>query len=233
MSPYGSSQSKPPRDILASTAYSNSSGSIISVHHVNKTSCPQELLQVLHEEFEKELEIGRTYPQEGPIGYEGFREYFFQGDVFIGIIIAPETIDYSSNGKIIVPNGVEAARDGREWKDCVAGSYYVKDNYPGRSSHICNAGFVVLSRWRGRKYGSLLGQSYLHYAPLLGYRASIFNLVYMNNVASIRIWERLGFKRVGTIPEAGRLKTSDGNGEEYVDAAVYWKSFLDVDEAKS
>lgn len=85
----------------------------------------------------------------------------------------------------------------------------------------------MLSRWRGRKYGSLLGESYLHYAPLLGYRASVFNLVYVNNVASVAIWERLGFKRVGLIPGAGRLRKADGTGEEYVDAAVYWKSFVD------
>lgn len=123
MSPYGSGASTSPREILASTAYSNSSGAI-TVHHVNKGSCPQDLLDVLHEEFEKELKIGRTYPQEGPIGRDGFRNYFFQGDVFIGIIV-PETVDYPSGGDIIVPDGVEAARAGREWKDCVAGSYYV------------------------------------------------------------------------------------------------------------
>lgn len=56
----------------------------------------------------------------------------------------------------------------------------------------------------------------------------MFNLVYVNNVASVAIWERLGFKRVGLIPGAGRLKKADGSGEEeYVDAAVYWKSFVD------
>jgi RimJ/RimL family protein N-acetyltransferase len=52
--------------------------------------------------------------------------------------------------------------------------------------------------------------------------------VYVNNVASVKIWERLGFKRVGNIPGAGRLRKSDGSGEEYVDAAVYWKSFIDA-----
>jgi hypothetical protein len=30
---------------------------------------------------------------------------------------------------------------------------------------------------------------------------------------------------VGLIPAAGRLKKSDGTGEEYVDAIVYYKSF--------
>ena len=59
----------------------------------------------------------------------------------------------------------------------------------------------------------------------------MFNLVYVNNLASVAIWERLGFKRVGLIPAAGRLRKADGSGEEYVDAAVYWRSFVD-EEAK-
>lgn len=55
----------------------------------------------------------------------------------------------------------------------------------------------------------------------------MFNLVYVNNLASSKIWDRLGFKRVGLIPNAGRLRKADGSGEEYVDAAVYYKSFVD------
>jgi GNAT superfamily N-acetyltransferase len=51
---------------------------------------------------------------------------------------------------------------------------------------ICNAGFVVSPHHRGGGYGSILGESYLHYGPKLGYRASVFNLVYVNNVASVR-----------------------------------------------
>ena len=41
-------------------------------------------------------------------------------------------------------------------------------NYPGRSSHICNGGFVVPSRWRGMKIGVNLGRAFLYYAPKLG-----------------------------------------------------------------
>lgn len=41
-------------------------------------------------------------------------------------------------------------------------------------------------------------------APHLGYKASVFNLVFANNVASIRIWEKLGFQRAGIIPKAAR-----------------------------
>jgi hypothetical protein len=41
-----------------------------------------------------------------------------------------------------------------------------------------------------------------------------------------RLWERLGFTKAGLIPKAGRLKKRGGEGEEFVDAWVYYKSFV-------
>lgn len=43
-----------------------------------------------------------------------------------------------------------------------------------------------------------------------------------------RLWERLGFVKAGKIPRAGRLRTMDGTGEEYVDAWVFYKEFDSV-----
>lgn len=78
---------------------------------------------------------------------------------------------------------------------------------------------------RGLRVGSTLGKSYLHFAPLLGYRGSVFNLVYVSNVASVRIWDALGFTRAGLIPNAGRLRNAAGTDEEYVDAIVFHYDF--------
>jgi L-amino acid N-acyltransferase YncA len=47
-----------------------------------------------------------------------------------------------------------------------------------------------------------------------------------DNAASLKLWDTLGFQRVGLIPQAGRLRTADGSGEEYVDAVVVHKSFV-------
>lgn len=61
---------------------------------------------------------------------------------------------------------------------------------------------------------------------LLSTKASVFNLVYINNTASLRIWDSLGFSRVGLVPEAGLLKSAmAGAPDEYVDAVVYHKTF--------
>ena len=46
----------------------------------------------------------------------------------------------------------------------------------------------------------------------------MFNLVYENNVASCRIWDALGFKRIGKVPGCGNLRSYPG---QLVDAIIY------------
>ena len=51
-----------------------------------------------------------------------------------------------------------------------------------------------------------------------GYAYSVFNLVYETNVASCRIWDALGFKRIGRIKGAGNLKSYP---DQPIDAIMY------------
>lgn len=87
----------------------------------------------------------------------------------------------------------------------VLGCFYIKPNFPGRCSHICNGGFIVNARVRGSRVGTLMAATFLRFARDLGYKAAYFNLVFESNQASIKIWERLGFERVAVIPKAARL----------------------------
>ena len=54
-----------------------------------------------------------------------------------------------------------------------------------------------------------------------GYTYSVFNLVYETNVASCRIWDALGFKRIGRIPACGNLRSSPN---QLVEAIMYGRS---------
>ncbi|KAJ7125088.1 hypothetical protein C8R44DRAFT_782276 [Mycena epipterygia] len=197
--------------------------SYVTVHHLTAPKSLAGLVEYLGAIMAKEIEDGMTYPQE-TMPIDAFENYFFSGDVFLAI---------SHLGGVGGAEGtetnltIEEARQERTWEECVAGFYYVKPNYPGRSSHICNGGFVVPPIHRGNGYGSALAKSYVHYAPKLGYHASVFNLVYTNNSASVKLWEGLNFKKAGLIPKAGRLRRKDGDGEDYVDAWVIYKSFVD------
>ncbi|PVF94009.1 hypothetical protein CPB86DRAFT_776850 [Serendipita vermifera] len=217
-------------------------------HLVLSTNTPQELVTCLYKEFADELERdeNRTYPQEKGMSRDEFEAYFFARDVFVGVGMKVLEVEEKSlvgdDGELVVAKRwptIEDARGERTWKDAISGFYYIKPNYPGHSSHICNAGFVIPHSRRGLGLGQLLGQSYLHYAPQLGYRGSIFNLVYADNPASMRIWDKLGFKRVGVVPGAGKRVRRKGEGkggggsgegeeeEYYVDAHIIYKSFVE------
>ncbi|KAL8789773.1 MAG: hypothetical protein Q9195_006665 [Heterodermia aff. obscurata] len=51
-----------------------------------------------------------------------------------------------------------------------------------------------------------------------GYTYSVFNLVYETNLASCRIWDALGFKRIGRVKACGNLRS---HPDELVDAIIY------------
>lgn len=94
----------------------------------------------------------------------------------------------------------------------LAGSYYLRPNFPGRAAHIANAGYFVVAGLRGQGIGSALVQHSLDAARALGFDAMQFNLVFESNPAR-RLYERLGFEAVGRVPEA----------IEGEDALIYWR----------
>lgn len=240
MSAYGPSTPRQTNGPLISTKFltlkpsgTHNRSQLLSVHHLTGATIPSALAAILYNIFQDELERGATYPQEYPMTRSAFDVYFLGNDFFVGILHPDDFVPPSQETQIQF--SVEEARNDRQWADCVAGAYYVKPNYPGRSSHICNAGFIVNPTFRRMGIATALAQTYVEHAPLLGYKASVFNLVYVNNVASVRIWDRLGFTKVGRIPAAGRLRKrpEDGEGEEFVDAWVVHKSFVSKGGASS
>ncbi|EFX03353.1 histone acetyltransferase [Grosmannia clavigera kw1407] len=179
------------------------------VPFASRTQVPPSLLLYLSDQFRKEIEGGDTYPMIDPMPFEKFASYWFQN---FGAIMLLGHIDRS-----------EDVVEGRDWsKECL-GSFYIKPNYPGRSSHVCNAGFLVTDASRNRGVGRLMGESYLEWAPKLGYTYSVFNLVYETNVASCKIWDGLGFKRIGRVKGCGNLKSYPGR---LVDAIIYGRDLV-------
>jgi len=168
---------------------------------------PPRLLSYLCETLNKEIEGGDTYPMINPLPVETFGPYWFGN--FAAVMI---------RGDI---GGIESVQEmesgGTDWSKVCLGSFYVKPNYPGRSSHICNGGFVVTPAARNKGVGKSMGECYIDWAPQLGYTYSVFNLVYETNTASTRLWDSLGFKRIGRVPACGNLRSSN----ELVGAIIY------------
>ncbi|KAF9432277.1 hypothetical protein BGZ76_011027 [Entomortierella beljakovae] len=131
---------------------------------------------------------------------------------------------------------IEPRNDAKDWMDDILGFFYIKPNFPGRCSHICNGGFIVNPVHRGLGIGSILGKGFLKLVPVIGYKASMFNLVFVSNVASIKLWRRLGFLEIGRIPKVGRLRgqgvpngeagaTNGADNEGFVDAIQFYWDF--------
>ncbi|KAG9250553.1 uncharacterized protein F5Z01DRAFT_665878 [Emericellopsis atlantica] len=184
------------------------------VPYASAQNVPPTLLAYLCDQFNKEIEGGDTYPMVDTFTVEGFTQYWFQNMAAIMLLGSLDSADEVVEGK--------------DWsKECL-GSFYIKPNYPGRSSHICNAGFLVTDASRNRGVGRLMGETYIIYAPRLGYTYSVFNLVYETNVVSCRIWDALGFKRIGRVKECGNLKSYP---DRLIDAIIYGRD-LNPDESE-
>jgi len=84
----------------------------------------------------------------------------------------------------------------------ILGSYYIKANASGPSSHISNCGYMVNPDSRGKGIARKLCLHSQQTAKELGYSAMQFNSVVSTNEIAIKLWEKLGYKIIGTIPNA-------------------------------
>ena len=93
----------------------------------------------------------------------------------------------------------------------ILGLYILHPNNVGRCGHICNASYAVASEARGQHIGEKLVLDCLKRGQELGFRVLQFNAVVESNVHARHLYERLGFKQLGTITGGFRMK--DGHYE--------------------
>lgn len=96
--------------------------------------------------------------------------------------------------------------------DRLVGAYYLKPNFPGRASHVANAGYVVADSHRGRGLGRRLVEDSIRRAPRAGFDAIMFNLVFESNPARA-LYEELGWREIGRVPR----------GVDDEPAVIYWR----------
>lgn len=106
----------------------------------------------------------------------------------------------------------------------VLGMYRLVPNQVGRGHHVANASYMVSPSAQGAGIGRMLGEHSLGEARERGYLAMQFNYVVSTNTAAVRLWKKLGFSIVGTLPKAYRHKHLG-----YVDAYVMYQLLQDPD----
>ncbi len=106
----------------------------------------------------------------------------------------------------------------------VLGMYRLVPNQVGRGHHVGSASFMVSPSAQGAGVGRMLGEHCLAEARAQGFLAMQFNHVVSTNTAAIRLWKKLGFSIVGTLPKAFRHRRLG-----YVDAYVMYQLLQDPD----
>lgn len=105
-----------------------------------------------------------------------------------------------------------------EDEEGIKGLYILHPNNVGRCGHLCNASYAIRKDCRGQHIGEQLVRHCLEKGKELGFRVLQFNAVVCTNAAAIRLYEKLGFTRLGTIP--GGFELADGS---YTDIIAYYK----------
>ena len=99
----------------------------------------------------------------------------------------------------------------------VLGLYILHPNNVGRCGHIANASYAVASVSRGLHIGEQLVKDSLREARAHGFRVLQFNVVVESNLHARHLYERLGFRQLGTIPGGFRMKD-----EHYENVCPYY-----------
>ena len=135
------------------------------------------------------VEEGIAFPQEECLTPDSAKK-FFASQSYCGV--------FKDDGKIL-------------------GLYILHPNNVGRCGHICNASYAVASESRGRHIGEKLVFDCIEQAHRLGFGVLQFNAVVATNIRARHLYERIGFKQLGTIPRGFRMK--DGS---YADICPYY-----------
>lgn len=106
----------------------------------------------------------------------------------------------------------------------IVGTYYLKTNQAGPGKHVCNCGYMVSSKARGKGLAGKMCEHSQSIAIQLGYKAMQFNFVASTNEGAVRLWQKLGFATVGTLPKAFYHPIRN-----YVDALVMYKWLAESD----
>jgi ribosomal protein S18 acetylase RimI-like enzyme len=103
----------------------------------------------------------------------------------------------------------------------IVGTYFIKPNQPGLGAHVCNCGYVVDKEAQGQGIAAQMCEHSQKLAVDMGFRAMQFNFVVATNTGAVRLWQKLGFDIVGTLPGVFQHQQLG-----FVDAHVMFKALV-------
>ncbi|HLR35186.1 MAG TPA: GNAT family N-acetyltransferase [Tissierellales bacterium] len=96
----------------------------------------------------------------------------------------------------------------------IVGLYILHPNNVGRCGHISNASYAVKKCMRGHRIGEKLVIHSMNKAKELNFKILQFNAVVKSNEYALRLYEKLGFTKLGVITNGFLMK--DGTYEDII-----------------
>jgi hypothetical protein len=188
-------------------------------------STDTETVAALHALLNYEIKQGLSYPFQQEFSVDEAKGYYMSYDCFVLLH------DRSSGEEEEAepPHTLDGYNFGRS----LIASVHIRPNFPGRSSHVANGAFLTVPHYRGCGAATVAGSFFPLLAKILGYRVSLFNLVYEANAASVALWRKLRYPEVGRVENAGALllRRRDGEAPEEVSSAAIMFS-VQLDDAR-
>jgi ribosomal protein S18 acetylase RimI-like enzyme len=166
--------------------------------------------------------MGLTIRTAAPADFDAmwpiFRAVVATGTTYV---FAPDTSRDEAQAYLMGPGIASwvAAEEGR-----IVGMYRLVPNRRDLGSHVANASFMVDPANAGRGIGRAMGLHCLREARRAGFLAMQFNFVVSTNTGAVRLWRKLGFDIVGTLPKAFKHRERG-----LVDAYVMYRFLDDVE----
>lgn len=144
------------------------------------------------------IHIRRAVPDDWPAIWRIFSAVVGAGDTYT---FAPDMSEAEAR-RLWMGDGCITCVAEREGD--IVGTYLVKPNQPGLGAHVANAGYMVRPDAFGGGIGAALCEHSLAEARAAGYRSMQFNAVVSTNRRAVALWQRFGFRIIGTVPEGFR-----------------------------
>ncbi|MBX3290243.1 MAG: GNAT family N-acetyltransferase [Acidobacteria bacterium] len=164
---------------------------------------------------------GDTYVFDPKAPEDEMLAYWFAPDKHVYVAVMPqEPPAESDNFSVDAGGGLrDAVSDARPDADGhnekVVGTFWLKPNQPGLGDHVCNAAYMVSPEAHGKGIGRKMGEFSFDEARRLGFTAMQFNFVVASNTAAVRLWQSLGLRIIGTVPNAFRHR-QNGPTDAYI-----------------
>ncbi|UOA06982.1 GNAT family N-acetyltransferase [Methylobacter sp. S3L5C] len=157
--------------------------------------------------------IRRYQKPDWPVVWPLLQTTFSSGDTYAFSPDSSESEIHKAWVETAAATYVSCTKDGR-----LLGTYIIKANQPGLGSHVCNCGYIVAPEAQRQGVASAMCEHSQREAVSMGFIAMQFNLVVSTNERAVRLWKRLGFHVVGTLPRAFHHQSLG-----FVDALVMYK----------